>query len=168
MDRTEDRIGYEEHRNGGEGMTLLSKPVKTAGLEEIMSVLQTIPELKEVIRDLDVLSNRETSVYPFCVMVDEPEMSIERRNRIRIAMYPLMLTVCVKRTRLASIDDQVDVIQANIYNAFQKCFLYVKRIEELDSQGEKFLAGEDEGGVILRYRVTYVHSVDDAYDTFES
>jgi len=141
---------------------MLGTPVKTLLLRAVKSAIQTIPDIKTVIRSPIVGIDRETAKFPICFM-DDLEETKGRRNRIAWNTFPLVLEVWVENTESGeALWDDLDLLEAEINmvllpetNQDADVNLYSMNIVQLSAN--KMRVDERTGVNRMTYTVWYAH-----------
>ena len=94
----------------------MATPVKTNYLNAVKTALESITEIKKVIRNPSKPYERETSPFPVCFVFDGTDDNTDR-NRIQMKNFELHIEVWIE-DQGGSIDigDMGDLMQAEIHN----------------------------------------------------
>jgi|SRR3972149_3547253 len=140
-------------------------PVKTNYLNAIKTALETITQIKKVLRNPPKPYDRETQPFPVCFMFDATDTNTDR-NRIQMKGFDLQIEVWIEdQNGEVDIGDMGDIMQAEIHNKLidnKDILKYGMNLTEISCT--KFYADETMGGIILAYRAAYCHKRGDAYD----
>jgi len=142
----------------------MSSPVKTRVLDQLEVVVGAATGVNEAVRhpsapiDLDDFNVNKVFLF------DEDETTAERNRKTRKTFT--LHTECWTRQEggMKAISDAADLLQANITAALltdATLRTLSIRVREANPCAAKFYHDEEQGGVILRYEITYEHTTHD-------
>ncbi len=141
----------------------MAEPVKTLFLRAVKQAISEISLIRTVIRNPTKPIDREAVPFPVCFIFDGAEEN-EDRNRINLKTFELHIEVWVSDPRGdEAISDVAEAIQAEIIGKLtdnRNVLAYGMNLREMGSS--KFFAGENTGGVIVRFKAQYAHARGDA------
>lgn len=144
----------------------MTTPIKTNYLNAIKTAIEEITLIKKVIRN-GTEFNREVDPNPWCSIFDEEEIN-EDRNQICIKNFPLHIEIWIEDEKgFSEISDRAEEIRAEIHNKLidNKTILqYGMNLKEGSPSSTKFYAGDNLGGIIIRYSATYSHKRANMFD----
>jgi len=143
----------------------MANPVKTLFLRSIKEAIAEISSIKTVIRNPTKPIDRETVPFPVCFIFDGAEEN-EDRNLINLKTFELHIEVWVcDPNGDEAISDAAESIQSEIIGKITDnpdLYKYGLNLKELGAN--KFFAGEDLGGIIMRFKAQYAHKRGDPTD----
>lgn len=139
-------------------------PVKTDVMNVIYASLNNVSEIKQIKRGQGIPINQDIAIYPWACFFSEQETK-KMNNRLMMKTFDLVIQVWVKQTSTLSIDEQCQIIDAEIEKTLMNATVNTALLKLNPKTSEIFYIDDNETAILQTvYEVTYSHKYNDPYD----